>query len=110
MAEPIRFYLDEHVPKAVARGLRQRGVDAVTVAELGMQGCTDLEHLQKAKGEGRVIFTHDQDFLAHGAKTPDHAGIVFASEQKPIGAVIAGLVLIHHAMDPSEMIGHVEFI
>lgn len=23
----IRFYLDEHVAKAVARGLRQRGVD-----------------------------------------------------------------------------------
>ncbi len=28
----IRFYTDEHVPKAVVRGLRQRGVDVVTVA------------------------------------------------------------------------------
>jgi len=27
MAENIRYYMDEHVAKAVARGLRRRGVD-----------------------------------------------------------------------------------
>lgn len=27
----IRFYLDEHIPAAVAEGLRRRGVDSLTV-------------------------------------------------------------------------------
>lgn len=29
MAEKIRFYFDEHVPRAVARGLRRRGVEVL---------------------------------------------------------------------------------
>ena len=31
MRERIRIYTDEHVPRAVVRGLRQRGVDVLTV-------------------------------------------------------------------------------
>ena len=33
MSFKIRFYLDEHVPKVVAKGLRRRGVDVLTVVE-----------------------------------------------------------------------------
>lgn len=32
MGRKVSFYTDEHVAKAVARGLRQRGVDVLTVA------------------------------------------------------------------------------
>jgi predicted nuclease of predicted toxin-antitoxin system len=53
----IKFYTDEHVPKAVVRGLQQRGVDVVTVAEADMLGASDAEHLGRARAEGRVIFT-----------------------------------------------------
>ncbi len=34
----IRLYTDEHVPKAVIRGLRQRGIDVLTVPEADMMG------------------------------------------------------------------------
>jgi hypothetical protein len=37
----IRFYTDEHVPRAVVRGLRARGVDVSTVAEADMLGAAD---------------------------------------------------------------------
>jgi Domain of unknown function (DUF5615) len=33
--------LDEHVPKAIAEGLRRRGVDIVTVQERGLQAAED---------------------------------------------------------------------
>ena len=36
MGQRIRFYTDEHVAKAVVPGLRQRGVDVLTVPEAGM--------------------------------------------------------------------------
>lgn len=33
MGQRIRFYTDEQVARAVARGLRQRGVDVLTIPE-----------------------------------------------------------------------------
>ena len=58
----IRFYADEHVSGAVIRGLRQRGLDVTTVSEADLLGASDVEHLEWAEGEGRVIFTQDTDF------------------------------------------------
>jgi hypothetical protein len=39
MAE-VRFYADEHIPKAVIRGLRQRGVGILSVADAALMGAT----------------------------------------------------------------------
>ncbi len=49
MKNRIKFYLDEHVPKAVAKGLKRRGVDVITVVEAGLRGATDEKHLESAK-------------------------------------------------------------
>ena len=38
MSEPIKFYMDEHIPKAVTEGLRRRGVDVLTAQEADMLG------------------------------------------------------------------------
>lgn len=57
MDQKIKFYTDEHVAKAVVRGLRQRGVDVRMVLEAGMLGASDQEHLELARKEGWVIFT-----------------------------------------------------
>ena len=110
MADKIKFYLDEHAAKAIERGLRQRGVDVVMVSEIGMRGASDAEHLEKARNEGRVIFTHDPDFLRLAATTPDQAGIVFCPRQASVGAIISGLMLIHQVLEPKEMLGKVEYL
>ncbi len=34
MAESVRFHLDEHIPSVVAEGLRQRGIEVCTLAEM----------------------------------------------------------------------------
>ncbi|HEX3247419.1 MAG TPA: DUF5615 family PIN-like protein [Chloroflexota bacterium] len=62
MAE-IRFQLDEHLGRAVANGLRRRGVEAATTAELGLLGATDEQQIESALRLGRVIATFDPDFI-----------------------------------------------
>ena len=48
MKRRVSFITDEHLPKAIAQGLRRRGVDVVTVAEAGMLGASDERLLQRA--------------------------------------------------------------
>ena len=110
MAERIRLYTDEHVPRAVARGLRERGVDTLRVAEAEMLGASDEEHLAFALGEGRVLLTQDDDFLRLHASGVEHAGIVYARQPRAVGDLIHGLVLVVEVLDAEEMKGHVEFL
>lgn len=49
MNEVIKFYTDEHVGKAIAKGLRLRGIDVLTCQEADMISATDEEHLEFAK-------------------------------------------------------------
>lgn len=109
MAE-IRFYADEHIPKAVIHGLRQRQIDIVTVADAALMGACDLAHLRFARETSRVIVTQDDDFLRLAAAGEPHAGIVYAPQHTSIRVLVQGLVLIQHVLDADEMNGHIEFI
>ena len=99
----ISFYLDEHVGAAVANGLRQRGVDVLTVAEAGLLGGPDEDHLARARSEGRVIFSQDTDFLRMHAAGAPHAGIIYARHGTRVGDIVRGLVLIHQVLSSEEM-------
>ena len=110
MADPIKFYMDEHVQRAVTRGLRHRGVDVLTAQDAGMLQATDEQHLAFALREDRVIFTQDTDFLGLHAAGRPHRGIVYAPQQTPIGTIVRGLMLVHDVMSPEDMANHVEFI
>jgi hypothetical protein len=110
MPGKIRFYLDEHVPRAVVYGLRERGVDIKTVGEAGLLSAPDTAHLQRARAERRVIFTQDSDFLRLHAAGHPHCGIVYAPQGTSIGETIHGLMLLHQVLDADEMEGHVEFL
>lgn len=110
MATPIKFYTDEHIAKAVIRGLRQRGVDVLSLVEAGMLGALDEKHLAFALQQGRVIFTQDEDFLRFHGQGLEHAGIVYAPQGTAIGVIIRGLMLIHDVLEVEDMHNHVEFI
>jgi len=110
VADPIRLYLDEHVPRAVAQGLRRRGVDVLRAQEAGLLSADDTSHLAFARREGRALFTQDADFLRlHDGGVP-HAGIVYASQGTPVGHIVRGLMLIHDVLEPEDMTNHVEFL
>ncbi len=110
MADRVKLYTDEHVSKAVVNGLRQRGVDVLTVVEAGMLGASDEEHLALARKEERVLCTQDEDFLRPHASGAEHAGLVYTHQQTPVGESIRSLMLIHEVMSPDEMKGHLEYI
>lgn len=110
MAKPIKFYMDEHMAKAVTKGLRRRGVNVLTAAEAGMLGADDIAHLALASREERVVVTQDADFLRlHAAGVP-HYGIVYAPQQTPVGSILAGLLLIYQLLQAEEMVNRVEFL
>jgi predicted nuclease of predicted toxin-antitoxin system len=109
--DQICFLLDEHVPSAVTNGLRQRGVDAISVQDAGQCGLADLDLLQFAKMNGRVLVTFDTDFLALASKGMNHAGVVWCTASKyKIGPLIQSLMLVHAALTPDGMRNHVEYI
>lgn len=108
--EQIRFYLDEHIPSAVAGGLRRRGIDVLTVQEAGRSGLPDPEQLSFALTERRVLVTMDSDFLILANQGALNAGIAFVSPRSSIGEIIRGVVLLHDVLSPTDMTNHVEFL
>lgn len=77
----VSFLLDEHIPSSVAEELEGRGVDVKTVYDFELNASPDLEILEHAEKNNRVIVTQDTDFLKLDEnKKP---GIIFLT--KPIG-------------------------
>jgi hypothetical protein len=111
VAEPIRYFLDQHVYGAVASGLRQHGIDVLTVAEAGRCGLPDAEQLAFATTEERVLVTFDPDFLAlHNGGTA-HGGIAWCPTTKyTIGPLLQLLVLLHGVSDRDQMRNRVEYL
>ena len=112
---PLRFFFDECADDDVARGLRRRGVDVITAAELRRKALTDTEQLEFAQRSGRVIYTTDRHFLALVAawlqEGIDFPGVAYhppAALTK--GQAIQALLLLHEAYDPADMTNRVEFL
>ena len=72
------FLSDENIHPAVAAFLRERGMDVVTVFDVGMAGGADALILETAFRADRIVLTHDADFgsLAVAAGKPVF-GIVY---------------------------------
>jgi len=107
----MRFHLDENCHRAVAEGLRCRGIDVTTSAEVGLLQASDEEQFAHATRENRVLFSHDSDILRLNAAGASHTGVAFcAKDSKSLGAIIDGLVLIWELLEPEEMHDHLEYI
>ncbi len=111
VADPIRFFFDQHIPSAIARGLRRRGVDVLTAQDAGRCGLPDPDQLQFATAGQRVMMTFDPDYLALHASGVTHAGIVWCPATKySIGQLIQLLFLLHGVTDRDAMRNTVEYL
>ena len=108
MSDRFRYHLDEHIPSAIATGLKRRGIDVTTAAEVGLLGAPDERHVEFALQLRRVIVTHDGDFLRIHASGKKHAGIACCKRgTRTTGQMLRALVLIHKTFTSYEMMGKV---
>ncbi|HAG84476.1 MAG TPA: hypothetical protein DCL61_25800 [Cyanobacteria bacterium UBA12227] len=103
----IALYMDEQVPKPITTGLRQRGVDVLTVQEDNHTGVLDPILLDRATELGRVIFSQDDDFLTEAhrrqAEGINFAGVIYTHQRNvSIGDCVRDLEVIAKASNPED--------
>jgi predicted nuclease of predicted toxin-antitoxin system len=107
----VRFHLDEHIPLAVAAGLRRRGIDVTCPVEIGLTSLRDEQQLSFASEEGRVLVTQDADFLRLHRAGVSHAGIAYCRQGSlAIGEMLRRLILMRDLTTAEEMQGRVEYL
>jgi len=107
--------MDEHVASAITRGLRQRGVDILTVQDDQREGEDDPELLDRATKLGRVLFTRDTDFLKEASRRlaggEPFGGVIYAHQTRvSIGECISDLELLAMACELIEFADHVQYL
>ena len=110
MPPTLRFHLDENVDPAVAGGSSPRHrCDHVGRGEL--LTASDELQLAAARLGGRVVVTHDADFLRLHGRGVHHAGIVFIPKGlRTVGEAVRGLVILAECLTAAEMADHLEFL
>ena len=110
----IRLLLDEDVQLRLATALRAKGIDAISVQELGKRGLSDKQQLEFASAEGRALFTYNvgdfiklhKQFIEQGK---EHKGII-VSKQLPIGEALKRLCNLADGLKAEEMTNRLEFL
>ncbi len=91
----MKLLLDEMYPAALAEGLQAAGIDATTVAALGLAGGADPEVFAAAQAGGYVVLTENvgdvtQIAAEHSTAGGDHPGLLIALSsrfsRRPAGA------------------------
>ncbi len=103
----VAFYIDEHVPRAIAYQLRLRGVDVLTVQEDGREQAADEQLLVRALELNRVLFTQDirfrvraEDWQRSGRQ---FSGLAFGPQLGgTIGQYVEDLAVIAECTHPEE--------
>lgn len=111
----LSFYLDHHVPMAIAAGLRQRQIDVLTAQDDGRADWDDDRLLERALELSRVVFTQDRDFLVLAAdwqrQDREFAGMVYCHQLRvTIGGAVHDLALIATLISLDDMRNRVEFL
>ena len=107
--------MDHHVPGAITRALRSRGVDVITAAEDGTRQTPDEQLLDRATELGRVLVTQDDDFLAEAARRQragvSFAGLIYGHQLRVrIGRSIDDLELLCGVYEPADFDSKVEYL
>jgi predicted nuclease of predicted toxin-antitoxin system len=110
-----KLYMDVHVRRAVADGLRLRGVDVITAQEDRAAELDDAELLDRAAALGRVLFSQDDDLLREAKQRQQSGvsfgGLVYGHELNiTIVQCISALELIAKASESDEWINTTVYI
>ena len=105
---------DEHVKSGIVEGLRRRGVDIVTVQELGLNETDDEVLLTEATRQGRLMLSCDADFLTIHDEwlntARSHAGIIYWPQSRAIGEAIRRIFQYVASTDSDQAVNNVKFL
>ena len=108
---PLPLLCDEHIPLPVVQGLRRRGINVITVQEIGLRSTRDIVILTTALQQQRVLYTRDVDFLRHHHAGAPHAGIFYHHPLAySIGEAMRRVVLACEVYTLEEMAHRLEFL
>lgn len=104
----VSLYFDHNVIRAVLFGLRSRGVDVIDTLEDGTSRLRDEALFERVQSFGRVLFTHDSDFLRISAarlgRGESHHGIIYVQQRKlSIGEMVENLEFLAKSYEPAEL-------
>lgn len=111
----LSLYFDEHVHRAIADGLRLRGVDVLTIQQDGRRSLPDPQVLDRATELGRVLFSQDDDLLAEARRRQragqPFCGVIYAHAlHVTIGDCVRDLELIAKLSVPEDLASQVQFL
>jgi hypothetical protein len=105
----LRLLSDHNFNGRILRGLRRRlsGLDVVMALDVGLASIDDLELLEWAANEDRIVLTHDVNTIPgfayqrvhNGASMP---GVFLVPKSMPIGQAIDDLELAVQALNPDD--------
>jgi predicted nuclease of predicted toxin-antitoxin system len=104
------FYFDEHMNRAVADALIERGYMVVMAVDVGMEGKDDdTEHLPYALQNNLIMVTFDHPFAGRAMSRTDHPGMICLaySLRENIGKTVDVLAEFAALYDPERDKGQV---
>ena len=107
--------MDVHVHRAVANGLRIRGIDLLTARQDGLRQASDTRLLDRATELDRVLFSQNDDRLVEAKQSQvegiEFAGVIYAHQMRiTIGRCVEDLEVIAKLAEPEELGNRVEFL
>ena len=106
----MKFLADEHIELSVVDGLKELGIDILSVDEIGKRSYSDIDILDFAKDNGRVVVTRDSDFLRLHAQHIEHAGIIYVRKFLDVGVIIKETEKVSILFEPKHLKSTVIFI
>ncbi|BAY13486.1 DUF5615 family PIN-like protein [Calothrix sp. NIES-2098] len=112
----IRFQADADFNQNIVSGVlrREPKIDFQTALVTDLEGLQDIEVLDIAAKEGRILVSHDRRTMpfhfAEYIATQTSAGVLIISQDLPIQEAINSLILIWAASDAQEWINRIVFL
>ncbi|MFA5786281.1 MAG: DUF5615 family PIN-like protein [Actinomycetota bacterium] len=108
-----RFLVDEDLPGSLVRAIRQAGISAEHVRDIGLRGAPDEEVLRHAAANGLVLLTGDLGF-GNPLRFPpgSHAGIVIVrfSNDMPVASMNKAVLAALKDLSDEDMSGNLAVI